>query len=83
MQIVDQIPIEAVLSDDVNGACGDQTQPGIKKWATKRSRNAQNQGTFQKSRQPAGSTYELYILMRHVWGAERGNVCPSLVQGST
>lgn len=30
MQVVDQIPIEAVLGDDVNGACGDQTQPGIK-----------------------------------------------------
>lgn len=30
MQIVDQIPIEAVLSDDVNGACGDQTQSGLK-----------------------------------------------------
>lgn len=26
MQIVDQIPIEAVLSDDVNGACGVQNQ---------------------------------------------------------
>lgn len=26
MQIVDQIPIEAVLSDDVNGACGDQNR---------------------------------------------------------
>lgn len=28
MQIVDQIPIETVLSDDVNGACGDQKQLG-------------------------------------------------------
>lgn len=28
MQIVDQIPIEAVLSDDVNGACGVQNQLG-------------------------------------------------------
>lgn len=26
MQIVDQIPIEAVLSDDVNRACGNQNQ---------------------------------------------------------
>lgn len=26
MQIVDQIPVEAVLSDDVNGACGVQNQ---------------------------------------------------------
>lgn len=30
MQIVDQIPIEAVLSDDVNGACGDQMQSRYK-----------------------------------------------------
>lgn len=28
MQIVDQIPVEAVLSDDVNGACGDQNWLG-------------------------------------------------------
>lgn len=28
MQIVDQVPIEAVLGDDVNGACGDQNRLG-------------------------------------------------------
>lgn len=36
MQVVDQIPIEAVLSDDVNGACGDQKWLGdpVWKWRT-------------------------------------------------
>lgn len=31
MQIVDQITIEAVLSNDVNGTCRDQMQSSIKK----------------------------------------------------
>lgn len=30
MQVIDQIPIEAVFRDDVNGACEDPTQSCVK-----------------------------------------------------